>query len=405
MKENLDSGLVDYVEKTLADWQAPGVIISVVKDGEQVFAKGYGVRKCGENVPPDNNTLFHIASHSKPIAAASMAMLVDEAKLDWDDPVRKYIPEFQFSDTYTTEETTIRDLLSHRAGLPFFLGNLSGPDHAVQKFSQPDYRFNDILDDLKTSKPITGFRERHSYTNVGYAIAGEVIARVSGMSWEDFVTQRIFEPLGMTSSYTRTTRLCEALGDPNKIENIFLPARKDGDAFTPVEWGGFNSVYSPAGGVISTADDIAKWMIMQLQEGVYNGERLISVEAVREMHKPQMIVAPLLFGSGELDWAELHNPFGHFITYSLGWFCYDYQDRKVDEHTGLGTSRSSIAVIPEENLGVAVCTNACFSSPDVWRDMRMTGALKMKVIDYFIDAPETDWSSAFLEIHRKYLDE
>ena len=392
----LDEKFDAYVEETLEDWQAPGAIISVVKDGEHTLTRGYGTRRCGEDLLPDENTLFHIASHSKPIAAASVALLVDEGKVDWDDPLRQFIPEFQFSDSYTTEKTTVRDVLTHRAGLRFSVGSTE----------EPDYCFSDLLEDLRTSEPVAGLRERHSYTNAGYAILGEVVARVSGISWEDFVMHRIFEPLGMTSSYTSTGRLSRDLGDPNEIENIFLPAHRNGDVVASGDWPtGSNSVFAPAGGVVTTADDLTKWLIMQLQDGLHKGERLISTEAVREMHTSQVIVVPLLHGSRELDWAELHNPLGHFTTYGLGWFCYDYLDRKVDEHTGLGVNRSSIAVIPEENLGVVVCTNACFSTPDVWRDMRMTGALKMKVIDYFIDAPETDWSSAFLEIHRKYLDE
>ncbi|MFC1539507.1 serine hydrolase domain-containing protein [Candidatus Latescibacterota bacterium] len=391
----LDKKFDGYVEKTLKDWQAPGVIISVVKDGKHVFAKGYGTRKYGENLLPDENTFFHIASHSKSFTAASIAILVDEGKLSWDDPVKKYIPEFQFSDSYVTENITIRDILLHRAGLPFLIGSMNNSDYSI----------NDLMRDLKTSNPVTGLRERHSYTNVGYAIAGEIVARVSGMNWNDFVTQRIFKPLSMNSSYANAVSLSKALGDPNEIDNIFLPARKEGEVVTSIDWGeSFNSVYAPAGGIITTADNIAKWMIMQLQEGEYNGKRLISVEAIREMHKPQVIVAPLLFGSRELDWAELHNPFGHFITYGLGWFSYDYRDLKIDEHTGLGTNSSSIAVVSEKQLGIAVCTNCVTTNPDVWRDMRMAVALKLKVIDYFFGAPETDWSSIFLQIHKNKME-
>jgi CubicO group peptidase (beta-lactamase class C family) len=388
----LDKKFDVYVEKTLKDWQAPGVIISVVKDGKHVIAKGYGTRKYGENLLPDENTLFQIASHSKSITAAAVAILVDEGKLTWDDYIRKHIPEFQFSDTYTTEKTTIRDILSHRAGVPFSVGGSSS--------------FNDFLDKLRNSKPVCGFRERHSYSNANYAIAGEIIARVSGMMWEDFVTQRILKPLGMNSSYAKTASLSKALGDPNEIDNIFLPARKEGDVVTSTDWGrSFNSVYAPAGGIITTADNIAKWMIMQLQEGEYNGKRLISTEAVREMHKPQVIVSPLIYGSGKIDMAEVMNPIYHFITYGLGWFLYDYKNRKIYEHTGSLGNSSSIAVVPEENLGIAVCTNnACFPPQDIPRDVRMTSALKLKVFDYFFGASETDWNSTFLQIHKNNME-
>ncbi len=134
----LDARFDAGVEQTLRDWQAPGVIISVVKDGRHVFAKGYGTRKAGENLAINENTLIQIASHTKPITAAAIAILVDEGKLSWDDPVKQHIPEFQLSDPYATEKTTIRDLLTHRAGLPGVLGG----------FNNPDYSFNDLLRDL-----------------------------------------------------------------------------------------------------------------------------------------------------------------------------------------------------------------------------------------------------------------
>jgi CubicO group peptidase (beta-lactamase class C family) len=220
------------------------------------------------------------------------------------------------------------------------------------------------------------------------------------MSWEDFVTERVFGPLCMTSSYPSTARLQRDRGVPDDIQNIFLPAAIEDTIATSTEWSGMNSFFSPAGGVITTADDIARWMIMHLQEGEYGGRRVLSAESVREMHRPQVVAAPVW---GVWDWGQLHNPRGHFITYGLGWFSYDYRDRKVDEHTGLATNRCSIAVVPEEGLGVAVCTNACTSSPDIWRDMRMTGALKLQVIDCFLGAPDTDWSTVFWESHQQVL--
>lgn len=392
---HLDEKFDAYVEKTLNDWQLPGVIISVVKDGKPVFAKGYGLRDVNRGLPPDENTLFHIASHSKPIAAVSIAMLVDERKLDWDDPVKQYIPDFEFADSRTVELITLRDILSHRAGLPFVVGSLR----------DPDFTFADLLDELKKTKPVAGLRERHSYTNTGYAIAGAVLAQVSGMSWEDFVHHRIFKPLGMSSSYTSCSRLRKERGNLKALENIFIPATKSGETFTSLEWGsGFNVTYAPAGGVLTTSADIANWLIMQLNEGVYAEKRLISVESIHEMHKSQTVVAPLVYLAKEWNWKDLHNPFGHFLTYGLGWFSYDYQDRKIDEHTGMGTNCSSISVVPEENLGIAVCTNAdsTYAGPDGWRDMRMTCALRMKVIDAFLGASDKDWSSIFWRIHKKY---
>ncbi|MBA7542657.1 hypothetical protein ES705_34981 [subsurface metagenome] len=217
--------------------------------------------------------------------------------------------------------------------------------------------------------------------------------------------QRIFYPLGMNSSFTGTAQLKANMGDPNEIENIFLPVRKKANKVTSTNWGiGFNNLYNSAGGIITTADDIAKWLIMQIQEGEYHGKRLLKIETVREMHKSQVVVEPLVIGSNEYDWVKLHNPRLHFITYGLGWFLYDYNGLKVSEHTGLGTNRCSILIIPEENLCIAACTNNVTSTPDGFRDMRIVSALKLKLIDYYTDAPETDWSSLFLKIHEDEVD-
>ncbi len=359
-------------------------MISVVKNGKHIFAKGYGTRKFGENLPINENTLVQIASHTKPITAAALAMLVDEGKLSWNDPVKKHKPEFQLSNLYVTEKTTIRDLLTHRAGLPGVLGG----------FNKPDYSFSDLMRDLQVREPVTTFHERYSYSGVGYTIAGKLLARVSGISWEDFVTQRILQPLGMSSSYASTTRLWQDRGDPNNVENIFIPARKHEGVVSVGDWSecSCGTLYAPAGGVITTADDIAKWMIMQLQEGEYNGKRLISAEAIREMHSPQMIL--------NINWIDFHNPLANFLTYGLGGTSYDYRGRKVDEHSGSWMS-FVVTMVPEENLGVAICTNAYYSDPDPLESVRLVSALKLKVIDSFIGTPETDWSAELLHIHQE----
>lgn len=386
----LTSVFDDYVEKTLQEWNATGVIIVVVKDGKLDFVKGYGTRQFGKDLLPNDETLFHIASHSKSITAAAIGILIEEGKLSWGDPVYKYIQEFQFVDDYVSQNTTIRDILSHRTGLP----------HSVGSMIDPNYSFSDLILDLKDTKPVINFREGHSYSNIGYVLAGEIITRVSGLSYTDFVVQRIFEPLGMTQSFTGITQLKGSTGDPNDIRNIFFPARQEEGGAYSTNWGkGFNTLYDPAGGIITTADDISKWLIMQLQEGEYNGKQFLNVETIREMHKSQIVVEPLVINTMVYDWVKLHNPHLQFITYGLGWFLYDYNGLKVSEHTGLGTNRCSISIIPEVNLCIAACTNTMTSTPDGFRDMRIVSALKLKIIDFYTDVPERDWSSIFLKIH------
>jgi len=175
-----------YVAAALSWWSAPGVVISVVWKGEHIFAKGYGTRKYGERLLPNSSTLFHIGSHAKSVTAAAVAMLVDEGRLSWDDPVKTHIPKFAFPDDYVTHTCTVRDLMTHRAGLPGLW----------DKLFVPKYDLSQCLVDLQEAGPVAGFREIHSYNNVNYALMGAIVARVSGMSWEDFVTERVFAPWG-----------------------------------------------------------------------------------------------------------------------------------------------------------------------------------------------------------------
>jgi CubicO group peptidase (beta-lactamase class C family) len=390
-----------YVGTVLQDWKAPGVVFSVIKNGEYVFVKGYGTRRFGENVPVNNNTLITIASCTKSFTAAAVAMLVDEGKLFWDDPVKKHIPEFRFSTDFVTEKTTIRDILLHRSGLPGILGEFLSPDLGelmdpdLGKLLNPDYRISDLLRDLQTSKPVCGFREKCEYSQVGFALIGEVIRRVSGSSWRVFITQRILNPLGMSSSYADALSLEEKLGDSHNLENLFIPASRDGDVITS-RWIGIGSIYATAGGVITTADDIVKWMELQLGEGMYNGTRLISVEAIHEMHTPQMIIDSIW----ETRWSTIVNPFAHLFALGLGWISYEYQGRKVVEHAGANFGSSVVALVPEEGLGIAVFANTSYPN---WESERMVAALKLKAIDLLLGISPTDWSQVFLKVHNEEL--
>ncbi|MFB0515447.1 MAG: serine hydrolase domain-containing protein [Candidatus Neomarinimicrobiota bacterium] len=370
-----------YIKRVLYDWNAPGVVISVVKDGQHIFAKGYGSRQAGEDLPVDEHTLCTIASNTKAMTATALAMLVDEGKLKWDDPVKRYIPELKCPDDYVTENMTIRDLLAHRAGLPFRLGEWNDPDYTMER----------LLGDLPLREPATGFRERHAYSNVGYALAGEVVARLSGMSWEEFVTSRIFEPLGMSSTYASPTRLEEALGEPAQIENLFLPAYEREGEVVATDWRGFGYVYAPAAGVITTAEDIAKWMIFQLNEGVIEGQRLVSEVSVQEMLTPQISV--------DRVWWEHHSVLANFLVYDLGWVSYDHRGRRVNEHPG-GGMWAVVALVPEEDLGVAIFTNLWWTD---FKSVRMVNAIKLRIIDAFLGAPEHDWCADYLQRHKQWL--
>src|SRR5262249_39948468 len=194
--EDLDS----YAARVLKEFDVPGLALAIVKDGRVVLAKGYGVRKLGEPAQVDEHTLFGIASNTKAFTSAALAMLVDEGKISWDDPVTKHLPTFQLYDPYVTREMTIRDLLTHRSGLGLGAGDLL--------FWPPsDYSRDEIIRRFRYVKPATSFRSRYAYDNVLYMIAGQLLGAVAGKSWDDFIKDRIFSPLGMTTSNTSVAAL------------------------------------------------------------------------------------------------------------------------------------------------------------------------------------------------------
>src|SRR5437868_3596380 len=196
------SDLDTYAARVLKDFEVPGLAVGIVKDGPIVLAKAYGVRKIGEPAPVDEHTRFGIASNTKAFTAAALATLVDEGKIKWDDPVIKHMPSFQMYDPYVTREMTIRDLLTHRSGLGLGAGDL-------MFWPATDFTRDEILRRIRFLKPASSFRSRYAYDNLLYLVGGQIVASLSGGSWEDFVQRRIFTPLGMAHTNSRTQGLID----------------------------------------------------------------------------------------------------------------------------------------------------------------------------------------------------
>ncbi|MEI9956061.1 MAG: serine hydrolase domain-containing protein [Ferruginibacter sp.] len=252
------------VELTLKTFDVPGIAVGVIKDGKLVHAKGYGVKSLRTMQKVDENTLFGIASNSKAFTTAALGMMVDEGKLKWDDKVTDYIPEFKMYDPYVTESFTIRDLLTHRSGLGLGAGDLMiFPD-------SNNFNKKDIIHNLRYLKAVSSFRTKYDYDNNLYIIAGEVLARVSGMSWEDFIEKRIMQPLGMVTSRASITRI------PNR-NNIVMPhAPVNGKVQAiDIEW---SETANAAGGIVSNITDLSKWLIMQMDNGKYGDGKNYSVK-------------------------------------------------------------------------------------------------------------------------------
>jgi CubicO group peptidase (beta-lactamase class C family) len=364
-----------HVARVLKEFEVPGVAVAVVKDGKVVLARGYGVRKLGETAAVDAGTLFGIASNSKAFTAAALAILVDEGKINWDDPVIKHLPGFQMYDPYVTREITIRDLLTHRSGLGLGAGDLLW-------WPQTTHSRDEIVRRIRFIKPATSFRSRYAYDNVLYLVAGQIIQSVTGKSWDDFIKERIFIPLGMTSSNTSVA--ANPAGG-----NWATPHTKNAGALQAIAPANMDNV-APAGSINSSATDMAKWVIAQLNNGLIrdaenNGRRLFSERQSREMWSAQTIL-PL--GDPPPLLAPLR---ANFAAYGLGWNLTDYRGKKIVSHTGgLPGYLSRVALVPDLKLGVVVLTN--MESGGAFQ------AITYRIIDHYLGAPETDWITAYRKL-------
>jgi CubicO group peptidase (beta-lactamase class C family) len=367
-------GFDDYVNKAIKDWNVPGVAIAVIKDDKIVFAKGYGVREIGKPDKVDERTIFAIGSSSKAFTAATIAMLVDEGKLKWDDPATKYLPGFQVYDPVTTREMTVRDLLTHRVGL----------ERGDQLWFATEYDRKDVLNRIRYLKPSSSLRSKFGYQNIMYLAAGEIVPSVAGKSWDDFVRERIFTPLGMTASSTSIGALAGA-------NDVAAPHSKFDDKVTAIPYRKIDNI-GPAGSINSNVIDMAQWVRLQLNNGTYEGKQLISPAAVKEMHAPQTIIR--LEGPMERLYPE-----AHFLSYGMGWFLSDYRGRKLVEHGGsIDGMRALVAMLPEEKLGVVILTNLSGTILSV--------PLSYRIFDAYLGAqPQRDWSAEMLKTMNALLEQ
>ena len=256
----------NFVNSVLRAFEVPGASVAIVKDGKVLLAKGYGVRKLGDPAPVDAETLFGIASNTKAFTATALGMLVEEGKIEWDAPVVRYLPAFALSDPFVTHELTVRDLLVHRSGLGLGAGDLLW-------WPPSTYNRKEIAQRLRYIPLATSFRSAYAYDNVLYLVAGELIETMSGMSWEDFVTRRILTPLGMTGSNVHHS----AAGHGGNVATTHAPV--DGKVRVIAPFASDNT--NPAGGINAGANDMAKWMIAQLDSGRVGDKRLWSQRTAR----------------------------------------------------------------------------------------------------------------------------
>ncbi|MDJ1503147.1 serine hydrolase [Xanthocytophaga agilis] len=357
-----------YIQKAVKEWQIPGLAIAVVKDGKVILKKGYGTREVGKDQLVDVHTLFACASTTKALTATGMGMLVDAGKVSWNDPVIKYLPDFHLYDPYVTKQLTVRDLFTHNSGV----GNTDF------LWGDTDWSSEEVLQKMAMVKPSYSFRASFIYQNIFYLVAGKVIEKVSGMSWGEFMKQRIFQPLGMT----RTKPYFKEVTDANrsrphfKVENTIV-AIEDLKA----------DAIGPAGSVWSCVDDMAKWVACMLDSSKYTGGRLVNPQTWTELFKPQVMVPPSQF----YPTMRLTQP--NWTTYGLGWFQQDYKGKKVNFHTG--SLPGTIAIhgqLPEAKLGIYILGN--------YDHAEIRHALMFKAFDLFALGGNRDWSAEFLTLYQ-----
>lgn len=359
-----------YASGALADWRVPGLAISVVKDGEVIFCKGYGARTLGTELPVDEHTMFALSSNTKGFTAAALAILVDEGKVRWDDPVREYIPYFRLYDAFISEEMRVRDLLCHRNGLGTFSGDI------LWYFTNLTPR--QVIERARYLRPKTNStRMSFGYANLNFVIAGEVARVASGMeSWDDLVETRILRPLGLEHTVTSAGRL-------EARHEVATGYKWTSDGVVPAPW--LTTKIGGSGcGILSSVGDMSEWVMLQLARGkTRRGQALFSERAHREMWQPHM-----LMHLGEA-YLKMH-PSTHFRAYGLGWVLRDYKGRKIVSHYGEFYGMSmSVLMAPEENLGFIVMSNSMAPIPI---------ALSNRILDEFLGGETLDWSEVMLGV-------
>jgi CubicO group peptidase (beta-lactamase class C family) len=353
------------VERTLKTFDVPGIAVAIVKDDKIVYEKGYGVRSLNSGKKVDENTLFGIASNSKAFTTAAIGILADEGKLKLDDKVTDYIPEFKMYEPYVTAEFTIRDLLTHRSGMGLGAGDLMDwPDST-------NFTIEDVIHNLRYFKPVSSFRSKYDYDNQMYKVAGELIKRVSGMSWEDFVQTRILDPLHMD----HTAPSYQRLKDYSDVADAHDPV--DGKVVVIPRF--LTTTANSAAGIYSSVADLSKWVIVQMNNGKYgDGKQLFSEAIHREMWSPQTIV-PI----------GANTPYNtHFAAYGLGWFLSDVKGYKEVNHTGgIDGMVTKVTMLPELKLAIIVLTNqqsgAAFS------------AITNQIKDSYLGISGRDWVKTY----------
>lgn len=366
--------LDQYINKVLKAFQVPGVGIGIVKNGEIVLSKGYGVKKLGDPAPVDEHTLFSIASNSKAFTATAMAILVEAGKVHWEDKVIQYLPWFKMSDDYVTAQMTIKDLFVHHSGIKSYAND-------ILLFPPSRYTRKELLMKLRDVPLVRGFRAGYAYDNILYLAAGEIIETVSGKPWETFVRENIFNKVGMHNSIARFSSL------KSQSNFAYAHAIRGGklrviDTFFDQNIG---DAANAAGGILSSARDMSKWLLTQLDSGrTPTQERIFASKTTRDLWG---VVTPMPIPRLKSKFKPAQK---HFSGYALGLKVSDYRGHMIVDHSGALTGFVSlVTMVPELDLGIVILTN-----------QRSTGAywsIVYHILDYNMQVAPFDWLAGYKE--------
>jgi CubicO group peptidase (beta-lactamase class C family) len=359
-----------YLESAAQSWNCPGAAVAVVRGDDILYQQVYGLRDVDQGLPVTPETRFAMASCTKSFAAMSIALLVDDGLIEWDKPVRNYAPEFILHDEYATAHITVRDMLCHRSGMP---------RHDLSAW-RLDLPLADFVHNLRHFRFSATFREKFQYNNLMYYSIAYLVERITGQPWEDFIRTRIFEPLGMTASNFDPA-------PPLDGQHTAWGYRIDRDEFGAMKQlvrteHGKHTALSPgaAGALFSTLADLTQWLKVQVNEGRAGDVQLVSLENLKQMHLPQMVVP-----GGGINEALMENP---IVTYGLGWFIEPYRGYTLVHHGGNVEGCSLIiACVPQEKIGIVGLTNI--------GGLPLRDVILYESVDRALDLPSRDWNARY----------
>lgn len=362
------NGFDDFVATALKDWNVPGVAVAVVQDGQVILSKGYGWRDTAKQIPVTPQTLFAIGSATKSFTVTSLGVLVDRGKLDWDQPVRGYLPNFRMFDEFTTERMTPRDLVTHRSGLP---------RHDLVWYNSPLSR-KEIFEHLRYLEPSKDFRTTFQYQNLMFMTAGYLAGQVADKPWEDLARDEIFKPLGMASSNF-------SVNESQKTDDFALPYRKVKDEVKAIPFRNIDQI-GPAGSINSNIEDMTKYLLMHMNLGKVGARQILSESNAAQMQTPQMVIP------GGIRWTEV----GH-SSYGMGFFITTYRGHKLVHHGGnIDGFSALVAFLPQEKIGLVVLTNMN-SSP-------LPTVLSYNIYDRLLGLDQTPWTARLKDDEKKQKD-